>query len=291
MTTEDPAVTLLRDYLRIKSVHPNPDYDSCVTLLKGQAETIGLDYQVTELVKGKPILIMSWMGYEPHLPTILLNSHMDVVPVSEECWKYGPFEAVKEPNGDIFARGIQDMKSVGIQYIEAVRGLKEQGKRLKRTIHICFVPDEELGGIDGMGKYVSSPDFKKLNVGMALDEGLGTLDEEIPVYFTERNPFVVKFHCSGNPGHGSLFIENTAAAKVQYMINKMLKFRQEQKKLFDEDPKKALGNVTTVNMTFMSGGLQMNVVPNELCIGFDIRVSPTHNIVEFQKMLENWMEE
>ena len=33
---------------------------------------------------------------------------------------------------------------MGIQHIEAVRRLKEQGKKLKRTIHLVFVPEEEV---------------------------------------------------------------------------------------------------------------------------------------------------
>lgn len=32
------------------------------------------------------------------------------------------------------------MKCVGIQYIEAVRRLKDDGVRLRRTIHMSFVP-------------------------------------------------------------------------------------------------------------------------------------------------------
>ena len=36
------------------------------------------------------------------------------------------------------------MKCVGIQHIEAVRRLKDQGKKLKRTIHLVFVPEEEV---------------------------------------------------------------------------------------------------------------------------------------------------
>lgn len=32
------------------------------------------------------------------------------------------------------------MKSVGIQYLEAIRRLKANGVALKRTIHISFVP-------------------------------------------------------------------------------------------------------------------------------------------------------
>ena len=33
---------------------------------------------------------------------------------------------------------------MGIQHIEAVRRLKDQGKKLKRTIHLVFVPEEEV---------------------------------------------------------------------------------------------------------------------------------------------------
>ena len=35
----------------------------------------------------------------------------------------------------------------------------------------------------------------------------------------------------------------------------------------------------------------MNVVPNEFTIGFDIRITPTTNIEDFEKQLNKWMEE
>ena len=134
---EDPAVTRFREYLRIKSVQPNPDYDSCVAFLRKEAERLGLEHHVLEMVKGKPILIMTWPGTEPDLPSVLLNSHTDVVPVFPESWKYDAFEAVKEENGDIYGRGTQDMKSVGIQHLEAVYRLKVvQQRKFKRTIHL-----------------------------------------------------------------------------------------------------------------------------------------------------------
>ena len=105
--------------------------------MEKQAKRLGLKYHVTEMVEGKPIFIMTWTGQEPNLPSILLNSHTDVVPVFEEFWKHDPFAAVKEENGDIYGRGTQDMKSVGIQYLEAIYKLKvDQKKRFKRTIHL-----------------------------------------------------------------------------------------------------------------------------------------------------------
>ena len=73
---EHPAVTLFREYLRIKSVHPDPDYDSCVTFLTRMADELELPYRVVEMVKGKPIFLMTWEGTEPELSSLLLNSHV-----------------------------------------------------------------------------------------------------------------------------------------------------------------------------------------------------------------------
>ena len=40
-------------------------------------------------------------------------------------------------------------------------------------VHIMFVPEEELGGMDGMRLFVHTDHFKELNLGFALDEGIG----------------------------------------------------------------------------------------------------------------------
>lgn len=113
------------------------------------------------------------MGLQPNLPSIMLNSHMDVVPVFPESWTHPPFAAHIDENGRIFARGAQDMKSIGTQYLAAIRALKRDGiSQLKRTIHVIFVPDEEINGTYGMEGFVSSKEFNDLNIGFALDEGI-----------------------------------------------------------------------------------------------------------------------
>lgn len=33
------------------------------------------------MAPGKPIVVITWLGQKPELTSILLNSHMDVVPV------------------------------------------------------------------------------------------------------------------------------------------------------------------------------------------------------------------
>ncbi len=66
-------------------------------------------------------------------------------------WTHNPFEAFKDDTGKIYARGSQDMKSVGVQHLEAVRRLKSSGFIPKRTVHITFVP-----GINTFGNQFST---------------------------------------------------------------------------------------------------------------------------------------
>lgn len=39
-----------------------------------------------------------------------------------------------------------------------------------------------------------------------------------------------------------------------------------------------LGDVTTVNMTMVKGGVAYNVIPSEMDISFDLRIPPTVNL-------------
>ena len=96
---------------------------------------------------------------------------MDVVPVFEDFWTHKPFSAHIDEEGKIFARGSQDMKCVGMQYLAAIRHFKRNNIQFKRTIHATFVPEEEIGGVEGMKDFIHQDEFKKLNVGFSLDEG------------------------------------------------------------------------------------------------------------------------
>ena len=40
-----------------------------------------------------------------------------------------------------------------------------------------------------------------------------------------------------------------------------------------------LGDVTTVNMTMVNGGVAYNVIPAEMDVSFDMRIPPTVNLL------------
>lgn len=126
--------------------------EPCVEFLRRQAKSLDLPISVHYPVNDKnPVVVITWHGSQPELSSIVLNSHMDVVPVFEEHWTHKPFDADIDDDGKIFARGAQDMKCVGVQYLAAIRALKRDDvKQLKRTIHVMFVPDEGLSSIDSL---------------------------------------------------------------------------------------------------------------------------------------------
>ncbi|XKL62507.1 hypothetical protein PGB90_002340 [Kerria lacca] len=288
---EHEAVTNFRKYLRIKSVHPDIDYDECVKFIIQLGKDVGLQVQVINVEIKKPIVILSLIGNNPELPSVLLNSHMDVVPVDPEFWSYDPFGAEKTVNGNIYGRGAQDMKCIGIQYIETIRKYRKEGLNFKRTIHLSFVPDEEIGGELGMAKFVLTEEFKKLNVGFALDEGMPTPTNEFMLAYAERAIWHVSIICPGTAGHGSLLLENTAGEKIQYIINKFMAFRAKEKEKLKSNPNLTLGDVTTVNLTILEGGVQSNVVPAELKVTFDLRVANNVEHDELEKTIQTWCEE
>lgn len=159
----------------------------CVQFLQKQAKSLGLISNIFyPHSPSRPVVVLSWLGTEPSLPSIMLNSHMDVVAVDEKYWSHSPFSAEIDQEGRIFARGSQDMKSVGVQYLAAIRALKRDEIRLKRSVHVVYTPDEETGGFTGMAQFVHTNDFKALNVGFCLDEGMASPTEVFPIFYGER---------------------------------------------------------------------------------------------------------
>ncbi|EDV42524.1 uncharacterized protein Dana_GF16978 [Drosophila ananassae] len=284
-------INIFREYLRIPTVHPDVDYTSCVEFLKRQAKSLNLPVEVVYPAEKKPVVIITWLGSQPELSSIILNSHTDVVPVFPEKWTHEPFSADIDSEGRIFARGTQDMKSVGTQYLGAIRRLLASGFKPKRTVYVTFVPDEETGGVLGMKEFVKTDFYKQMNVGFSLDEGATSESDVHHLFFAERLRWALRLKFTGTSGHGSLLLPNTAGVKLSYVINKLTEFRNSQVEALEKDSTLSKGDVTTVNLTQLSGGVQSNVVPPHFEAIFDMRLAITLDLVVFEKQIRDWCDE
>ncbi|GLJ39791.1 hypothetical protein SUGI_0813330 [Cryptomeria japonica] len=277
---DEVAVAHFQQYLRIPTAHPNPNYKPAQEFILSRAKSIGLDIQVLEFTKEKPLILLTWTGKNPSMPSILLNSHMDSVPAEADKWVHDPFGATKDSTGNIYARGAQDDKCIGMQYLEAIERLKTQGFQPLRTVHVSYVPDEEIGGMDGSKAFVLSKEFEKLHVAFVLDEGQASPNEHYRVFYADRIPWRLIIKATGAPGHGSKLYDNSALENLIESMAVIDRFRSAQFDLVKSGVAE-YGEVISVNPVYVKAGTPtttgfvMNVQPSEAEAGFDIRLPPT----------------
>ncbi|KAL3840010.1 hypothetical protein ACJIZ3_024601 [Penstemon smallii] len=277
-------ISRFRNYLKINTAHPTPNYTAAVNYLIAFAATIPtLKTQTLYLTTpDKPLLLITYPGSNPTLPAILFNSHLDSVPAEPSKWLHNPFSAHHSTDGKIYARGAQDDKCIGMQYLEAIKSLKKSNLNYTplRTVHISYVPDEEIGGFNGMAKFVESKEFKELNIGFVLDEGQASVNDEFRVFYADRSPWHLVIKAEGEPGHGSRMFDNSAMENMMKSVEVVMKFRENQ---FDLVKAGVAMNseVVSANPVFFKAGIEtpsgfvMNMQPSEVMAGFDVRLPPT----------------
>lgn len=301
VTATSPEISRLQSYLQIRTDHPNPAYYEATRFLNHTVRALIPSASVAEhsFKPGKPVLLVSIAGIDPALPAVLLNSHMDVVPVEPLKWKHEPFAALiayEAGEARIYARGSQDMKSVGLSYIEALAKLLQTSWRPTRNVHVLFVPDEEIGGMEGMGALVSSDLFPKLNVGVVLDEGIPHAERMFNVFYGERQTWVLHISARGKPGHGATLPHMTATQMLHTVLGRVLAFRETQHARVRAGAD--LGDVVNVNVAYMRSGQAapelpagyiMNVIPSEAHLGLDIRIPPSVAKEDMEAELNRWL--
>ena len=199
------------------------------------------------------------------------------------------------------------IESVCIQYLEALKDIVNSKIPLKRTIHLSFVPDEEISGGDGMKKLVADPFFKSLNIGMTLDEGIASETNKFTVFYGEKAIWWLIVRATGPTGHASRLPQVTAMQNLITCINSFLEFRATQYDLLhghgnghqgcSHSMAKKLGDVVSLNLTMLKGGVSvdggvnyaLNVIPNEVEAGFDLRLPVTVDLEDFENnCIKKW---
>ncbi|KAJ2950070.1 hypothetical protein O0L34_g11409 [Tuta absoluta] len=290
----NPSVKLFQEYLKINTTTYG-DLSKAVEFWQARAKEEGLEIKVNEFTKGFPVVVIKWPGTDDSLSSIMLNSHMDVVPANQaDGWKYPPFDAHLDENGDIWGRGTQDMKCVSIQYFEALKRIKSKNVKLLRNVYMTLMPDEEVGAANGMIKFLESDAFKALNVGLELDEG-GAFKQDsplIPLLYQDKVPWQIQVDCYGTAVHGSSFppTNETATGRCLKVIDRMMKFRErEYIKYVNNGGTSNSGSYTSVNLNIIQAGSATNVVPGHVSLTFDIRLGIAVEEEKFDRQLKQWI--
>lgn len=95
----------------------------------------------------------------------------------------------------------------------------------------------------------------------------------------------IAFKCTGRTAHGSILFKDTAGEKLSYITQKLYEFRKIEVDKLENDPNLEEGDVSCVNLTILTGGVQYNVIPVAFTATFDIRLVPDLDLKAFEKQV------
>ena len=106
-------------------------------------------------------------------PTLHLNAHSDTVPVTPEGWTVDPFKGTIK-DGRVYGRGACDDKGELAAMVYAAEAVVQSGVELDGGLILTATPDEEIGGIAGLG-YLINEGLVKADLGVGIDGNFGNL--------------------------------------------------------------------------------------------------------------------
>lgn len=217
----------LRALLRLDTTNPPGNEGPAVDYLVRVLREGGFEPEVLVSPQGRPNVIARLEGTGARQP-LLLGAHLDVVEADPARWTHPPFAGV-EKDGCLWGRGAIDMKNMAAQVVAILVGMRAAGVQPARDLIFAGVADEEAGCTEGSAFLVDHhPD--KVRAEYAIGEGGGFSvtfagRRFYPIMAAEKGLVWVKVIADGQPGHGSMPIENSAVQKLARAIDRLASVR------------------------------------------------------------------
>lgn len=249
------VIELTRTLVQQKTITGNET--ACAQILAKICEDAGFNLSEQEFAPGRKNLI-AWLPSEK--PSLCFAGHLDTVPLGAAPWKYDPF-AGEIFEGKLYGRGSSDMKS-GVAAM-TVAALRLARQNLKNSgIVLIFTGGEETG-CTGAEQLKNLPSL------------VGEVGALIVTEPTSNYPLVghkgalwLEAVTSGKTAHGSMPEQgDNAIYKAARAVSLLEKFR------FQGQEHPIIGK-PTLNVGTISGGLNINSVPDKASIEIDIRTTP-----------------
>ena len=214
---------LLSQLIRIDTSNPPGNETAAAEFIRDLLATHGLKAEIVESAPGRGSLVARVPG-KGERKSLLLMSHLDVVPASQEGWKHPPFAGVVE-DGFVWGRGAWDCKGMVAPEVVAMLLLLEEGFEPQGDLILALWADEEKGGDMGAGWVVKNlPELVEAD--FVVNEGGG---QALPVdgrnhyaiQVAEKGVFWTRLITHGTPGHASMPYKDNALLKMSTYLSKL----------------------------------------------------------------------
>jgi acetylornithine deacetylase len=194
---------------------------------------------------------------------VMLSGHTDVVPVEGQAWTHPPF-AMTEVDGRIYGRGAADMKGFVACAIAAM--LQAARRPLQAPLHLALSYDEEIGcmGVRSLIDMLAAAPVKPRFCIVGEPTGM-------QVATGHKGKVALRATCTGREGHSAL--APLALNALHLAADFLMAVRQLQADVAATGRRDGDYDVpyTTLHVGKMSGGVQVNIVPNHATLDFEIR--------------------
>ncbi|MDR3284525.1 MAG: M20 family metallo-hydrolase [Treponema sp.] len=229
----------------------------------------------------RPNLLATIPGKEK--TALWVMAHLDVVPEGElSLWTGDPW-TVREKDGKLIGRGVEDNQQGLVSAVFAALAFLKTGIVPEHTIKLLFVADEEVGSEYGVKYLLSHHDLFHTEDLIIVPDGGDPTGETIET--AEKNLLWLKITVTGKQSHGSRpdlgNNAHLAGAALALSLNNMERFFVNRDELFDPpystfQPTKKETNVPNIN-----------TIPGEDVFYMDCRILPCYPLSEIWKEIQN----
>lgn len=220
--------------------------------------------------------------FSPDGPVIALNAHGDVVPPGQG-WTTDPYGAqiIEDPeHGPVmYGRGVAVSKSDFATYTYALLALQAahaQGLPLKGCLELHLTWDEETGGAIGPGRLLqlglSKPDY-------AISAGFS-----YGITYAHNGCLHLEVIVRGRQAHAAMPQTGVDALEATTLI--LGDLYAQRAELAQRHSKTPGISSPTLNIGLIQGGINTNVVPDEVRLRIDRRVIPEESMAEVKAELQ-----
>ncbi|MEH7113504.1 peptidase [Neobacillus niacini] len=206
--------------------------------------------------------------------SIILNGHIDVVPVGDEKnWTHDPFSGQIEC-GKLYGRGSTDMKGGTAALIMAIESLIATGTKLKGDVIFQSVIEEESGGAGTLAAVLR---------GYHADGAIIPEPTGMKIFPKQQGSMWFRVRVKGRAAHGGTRYEGVSAIEKAVVVIQKLQQLEKNRNIKITDP--LFNNIPIpipINIGKINGGEWPSSVPDLVVIEGRMGVSPEETITAAQ---------
>ncbi len=215
--------------------------------------------------------------------SLIINSHIDIVPEGDyNNWAYNPFGGVVK-NGNIYGRGISDMKGSHTTLFIVLKAFQELGIKLKGDVIFESVIEEETGGAGSLACALR---------GYRADAAIIPEPSNFMVCPAQQGSTWFRIIIHGRAAHGGKrYLGESAIEKTPQIINAIRDLETHINKKYYTNLYEGNPIPFCINIGKIKGGDWPSGVPDKVILEGRMGIPPALTLQEAWKLFENCIKE